>query len=180
MVHQFKFRKYVAPSSYAGVSDPPLFTNAVGYSAFNSATESGVIANTWNNAIVLSAPMTDQKTQDYFSREWVEEDGIDVYIPNARKRKSAKNEIEMLIYEQSNTAISNLNTIIDKLNSWGVFEYYDNYNRVLKRLVYDGYDTILNRARDVDVSGTKISKRVIHFKINCTNVLGYDKLFTNT
>jgi len=168
---KFKFRKFISPDSYAacgisGVSDNAAFTTSTEYATYNELTESGSLVAMWNNAIVLSAPTTKEETQEYFTREWVEDDGVDVYLKGAKKRKAVKNELDLLIYTSERKANQSFNTIINKLNEWGVFEYYDTYYKGLKRLTYEGFEIILERTRD--------GNKVIHFKITCTNILGYD------
>lgn len=171
MTFKFKFRKFLSPDDYAvcgvsGISETPAFSTSTEYTKYNEITGSGNLSTTWNNAIVLSAATTEEDLQDYFKREWVEEDGVDVYINGARKRKAVKNEIEMIIYQPNKKSIQSFVAITDTLNDWGIFEYYDNYNKGLKRLVYDGVSIIADRERN--------GMRVIHFKIKCNNILGYD------
>ena len=175
MDFKFKFRKFIsnddieysatfAPS--AQITEPPAFTTTGNYLAYNTLTDSGVLSSKWNGAIVLSAPLTDEEYQGYFTREWVENEGIEVYLPNSKKHKASKNDIKLLIYTSDKKAIKAFVDITEKLNGWGVFEYYDNYNKGLKRLVYEGYTIIKDMQRD--------GNRVIHFKIKCNNILGYD------
>ena len=169
---KFRFRKFIAPADYAacGVSsaigDTPAFSTDLSLTLYNTLTGSGSLVSVWNNAILLSGKPTQEKTQDYFKREWVEEDGIDVYAPAARKRKASENEIEMLIYAKNKKAIASFETIMSTINEYGIFEFYDTYNRSLRRLIYEGIEILENKERS--------DMRVIHFKIKCTNVLGYD------
>lgn len=169
---KFRFRKFISPSDYAvcgipsAIGDTPAFSTDLSLNLYNTLTGNGNLIYTWNGAILLSAKPTQEKTQDYFKREWVEEDGIDVYAPSSRKRKAADNEIEMLIYAKNKKAISSFDIILKTINEYGIFEFYDTYNRSLRRLVYDGIEILENKERS--------DMRVIHFKIKCTNVLGYD------
>lgn len=172
---RFRFRKFISGDDYAACGipsatpSPAPFNNT--YTEYNALSGNSMLSAKWNNAIVLSAPKTQEENMDYFKREWIEEDGVDVYITGRRKRKEAKNEIEMLIYTDDNKALKSFFEITDTLNSWGIFEYYDNYQKGLKRLVYEGYETIANIQRD--------GKRVIHFKLKCNNILGYDNVNFN-
>lgn len=146
MAFQFKFRKFIGDTPVPSAI-PSLDSN-------------------WNGAIVLSAQTTNEEYQSYFTREWVEDDGIEVYKPESKKHKAGKNDIEFLLYGVDATVRQSFNTIIKTLNDWGVFEYYDNYNKGLKRLIYDSFTVI----KEIERNGN----RVIHFKISCTNILGYD------
>lgn len=171
MTLKFRFRKFIAPADYSvcgvsGLPDYPAFTTNTQYLTYNTLTGSGNLATTWNNAIVLYAKPTEEELQDYFKREWVEEDGIDVYAPKDRKRKAVKNEIEMVLYQPDKKALQSFDNIKNTLNGWGVFEYYDNYHKGLKRLIYEGYTLIADMSRN--------GMRVIHFRLICTNVLGHD------
>lgn len=175
MDFKFRFRKFISNDDATAsaifiegntIKNPPAFSTAVEYLAYNSATNSGTLLSKWFDAIVLSAPLTDEEYQQYFTREWVENEGVEVYLPNSKKHKASKNDIEMLIYTTDKKAVRAFNDITQALNAWGVFEYYDNYNKGLKRLVYEGFTIIKDMQRD--------GNRVIHFKIKCNNILGYD------
>lgn len=171
MTLKFKFRKFISPSDYSvcgvsGIPDTPAFTTSPNYATYNSLTQNGNLSSTWNNAIVMSAKTTEEVLQDYFKREWVEEDGIDVYAPSARTRKATKSDIEMMIYLPDRKATQSFEQIKNTLNEWGIFEYYDNYNKGLKRLIYEGVEII----QDI----TRNNMKVLHFRLKCTNVLGYD------
>ena len=169
---KFRFRKFIAPDEYAAcgipsaVGDTPAFSGDLSFAKYNLLTGSGNLVYKWNEAILLSCPHTEETTQEYFKREWIEEDGIDVYATGARKRKAVPNTIEMLIYTQNKKAIASFDTIKNTINGYGVFEMYDNYNKSLRRLIYDSMEILENKERD--------NMRIIHFRIKCTNVLGYD------
>lgn len=172
MSFKFRFRKFIAPSDYAAcgissaVPDIPAFSTNSEYSVYNELTGNGSLLSQWNNATVLYALATEEQAQDYFTRQWIEEDGVEVYIPSAKKLKPAKNDIEMLIYTQDKRALRSFVTLVRQLNEWGVFEYYDNYHKGLKRLVYEGFEMVKDMERD--------GMRVMHFKLKCNNILGYD------
>lgn len=170
---KFKLRKFLAPDMYAAcgvseVEDVPPFSNDAKYLKYNEITGSGSLASKWNNSIILSAPITSEKFKEYFSRDWIEQDGIDVLFVEDNKVKSNSNELEFLIYAADKKAVASFNAIKDTITAWGIFEYTDNYNKVLKRLVLDEVDIVKNVMRD--------NARLIHFKLKCTNILGKDLL----
>lgn len=171
MTLKFRFRKYIDPKTYAehgiiGIPDTPAFVVSTQYEKYNNISGSGNLATSWHNALVLSAKPTEEVLQDYFKREWVEQDGIDVYAPRERKRKAVANELEMMIFTADRKTTQSVERITKTLNEWGIFEYYDNYHRGLKRLIYEGYTVLHEVSRN--------GMRGVNFKINCTNVLGYD------
>lgn len=152
---KFKLRKFVAlAAGSSAVSQPFTGINA--------------LATTWSDytAVILFAKPTEETYNDYFKRSWAEQDGVEVYFTENNVTKEATNELEFLIYEADATATKNFDKLKAKLNEWGIFEYYDNYHKGLKRLVMDSVSIIMDMERN--------GKRVIHFKIKCTNILGKD------
>lgn len=166
MAFLFGFRKYVDGTEHSIGSTPAFNPSISGYASYNTASENMLLSEKWNNAVVLSAPTTKETFQKYFKRTWIEEDGIDVYIPSEKTHSEASNDIIMFIYAENNTALKEYAKITKKLNNWGVFEYYDNYYNGLKRLVLENVDIIKEKERN--------GYRFIHFTLKCTNVLGYD------
>lgn len=125
---------------------------------------------TWNGASYMSATKVSPEYKDFFKREWIEEDGVDVYVPGARTVKECEDTIELILQGPTATVKSNFNTISSTLNGYGVFEYRDDFNNVVKRLVLKKIDIVLH--------DTRAGMTTIQFKLVCLNVLGKDTIYT--
>jgi hypothetical protein len=175
---KFRFRKFltqVQAASAGATAYPAPFTDSSAYDTYNAATGSGALRSayflTTGDAVVLSVSDSNPNFKEYFKRDWIEEDGIEIYQPSTMKHKASVVEIEMLIYAADATALGYYNAIKNQLATWGLFEYYDDYHKALKRLIADSIEMIRDEQRN--------TRRVIHFRIKCTNVLGYDILNFN-
>ena len=174
---KFRFRKFLTQveAVSAGASAYPApFTDSSTYATYNAATKSGALRAffvTSGDSVVLSVSDSNPNFKEYFKRDWIEEDGIEIYQPSTMKHKASVVEIEILIYAADATALGYYNAIKNQLATWGLFEYYDDYHKALKRLITDSIEIIKDEQRN--------TRRVIHFRIKCTNVLGYDILNFN-
>lgn len=174
MATKFRFRKYIAPEDYPlnpdttplNLPDPPAFSNDSAYTLYNEVSYNGVLLSRWNDAIMLSVKSINPEYKDFFKRDFIEDTGVDVYIPAARPTKACDDTIEMLIYAPEKKALRSFDAIRSTLNGWGVFEYYDNYHKGLKRLILQKVEVI----KDI----TRAGERVIHFNLHCLNVQGED------
>ena len=76
--------------------------------------------------------------KELFTRDWADEDGVDVYIPASRKKQST--EVTMTVFAESSygaTAIQKYDSFCSALFE-GEFDYWDTLQNKKVTLIYTG------------------------------------------
>lgn len=104
----------------------------------------------------------EEKVKPYYKYSWIDENGIDVYIPQTAVVEATPISVRGWIH--NSTANYKLQQLKDFLKSNGVLTYKDNVRGVTCNVVYDGMSIEVDRYRD-DV-------KFIQIKIDFTNIEG--------
>lgn len=104
----------------------------------------------------------EEEAKEYYSYDWANEDGLDVYIPTSRKVKALP--IELRGYILSSDADSKLSSFKSFLLSNGALMYYDDHRLQECTLAYEKMNIEIDRVRS--------DMKFIQFKITFTNISG--------
>lgn len=106
--------------------------------------------------------LTDIEPKEYYSYDWLNQDGDDVYVPLDRKVKSVPVEMKAYIYDVD--AIELYVLFRDFILGGGIMKFYDNIRNLECSLVIDKISIELDRPRG--------DKSFLQLKMEFTNVDG--------
>lgn len=101
--------------------------------------------------------------KDIPSRDWVDENGDDEYIPNTPKYKAYEMECELVYigaYESANTQIK---SFLSYLSTGGAFKFYDTYTKIGRtnvRYVSFSDDALYRREGSDDIVQFSVTLKV--------------------
>jgi len=79
--------------------------------------------------------------KEIFKRDWIAEDGVDVYVPTTRGRKATEVTMTCFIEDGLYTAKSKYDTFIEYLAVGGTghqFDYWDTLQNSIVRCIFEG------------------------------------------
>lgn len=130
---------------------------------WNFKSEAGtVIFDHTSGIVLLTASKRKIETKDVFSRDWVEIDGIDPYLPPDRAVKVSDLELTFYSVGHKNTNPQKVDQFWRTLVNSGVVQFYDDITKRSIKLVLESIEEITNTESGL--------KNMIHFKLKFTSV----------
>lgn len=133
-----------------------------GYFKIEGGTTFVDIATTYKVVLFNVSGLYDTEAKEYYSYDWANEDGADVYVPTDRKVKTVPVEMRGYIYETD--AMAQYVLFRDFLLSGGVMKFYDDARNLECSVVLEKMSIEVDRPRE--------DKSFLQFKMTFTNIDG--------